>query len=92
LLESARSARQNLNKITSDIDQITGDPVLRQELIRLIQGLSNLVSSTEHLQKQLQYAQHLNKMSADLAIVARAQQLQVPTVIKSPTEKNGPKP
>lgn len=91
LLESARAASQNLEKITSDVDQLTGNPELRKQLIHLIQGLSNLVSTTEHLQKQVQYAQQLNKLSDDLAIVARAQQLQEPTVIKTPA-KTGARP
>ncbi|MFM1841751.1 MAG: hypothetical protein RLZZ490_484 [Cyanobacteriota bacterium] len=73
LLESARAAVQNLEKVTSDVDQLTGDPALRRQLIELIQGLSNLVSSTDYLQRQVQYAQQLNQISDDLAIVANAQ-------------------
>jgi phospholipid/cholesterol/gamma-HCH transport system substrate-binding protein len=73
LLESARAAVQNLEKVTSDVDQLTGDPALRRQLIQLIQGLSNLVSSTDYLQRQVQYAHQLHKISDDLAIVANAQ-------------------
>ncbi|MEB3160054.1 MAG: MlaD family protein [Synechocystis sp.] len=73
LLESARAAVQNLQKVTSDVDQLTGDPALRRQLIELIQGLSNLVSSTDYLQRQVQYTQQLNQISNDLAIVANAQ-------------------
>lgn len=72
LLDSARSAVQNLEKITSDVDQVTGDPAVRQQLMRLIQGLSHLLSSTEHLDKQIHYAQQLNQLSTDLTVVARA--------------------
>jgi phospholipid/cholesterol/gamma-HCH transport system substrate-binding protein len=88
LLESARAAVQNLEKVTSDVDQLTGDPALRQQLIQLIQGLSNLVSSTDYLQKQVQYAHQLNKLSDDLAIVARAQTIQDPlkSAIPAPTQ------
>ncbi|MEB3308607.1 MAG: MlaD family protein [Snowella sp.] len=75
LLDSARAAFQNIQKITSDVDQITGNPALRQEIIRLIKGLSGLVSTTEYLQKQIQYAQSLNKMSADLAVIAQSDRL-----------------
>ena len=87
LLESARAAVQNLEKVTSDVDQLTGDPALRQQLIQLIQGLSNLVSSTDYLQKQVQYAHQLNKISDDLAIVANAQAIQQPIKSAIPAAK-----
>jgi phospholipid/cholesterol/gamma-HCH transport system substrate-binding protein len=92
LLESARAATQNLEKITSDVDQLTGNPALREQLIRLIQGLSNLVSTTEHLTKQVQYAQQLNQLSDDLALVARAQELQTPRAIPAEPQKAVTKP
>ncbi len=66
LLDSARFVFENVNKITSEIDEITGDPQLRQDLIRLIRGLSNLVSSTQQLQQQLQYAQVLNQVATEI--------------------------
>ncbi|MGK7931774.1 MAG: MlaD family protein [Microcystaceae cyanobacterium] len=66
ILDSARSVFDNLQKVTSDVDEITGDPELRRELIRLIQGLSNLVSSTQHLQEQVYYAQVLDSFSTVL--------------------------
>ena len=66
LLDSARFVFENVNKITSDIDEITGDPQLRQEIIRLIRGLSNLVSSTQQLQQQLEYAQILNQVAMEI--------------------------
>ena len=58
-LESARSVFENVNKITSDVDEITGNPELRENLRRLIDGLSNLLSSTQQLHWQTQYAQLL---------------------------------
>ncbi|BFM41097.1 MlaD family protein [Synechocystis sp. LKSZ1] len=88
LLDSARSAVQNLEKITSDVDQVTGDPAVRQQLMRLIQGLSNLLSSTEHLDKQIRYAQQLNQLSADLALVAQAKQSR--TISPSPLDTPRP--
>ena len=66
ILDSSRSVFENLNKVTSDIDELTGDPELRQQIIRLIQGLSNLVSSTQQLQQQVQYAQILNQVSMEI--------------------------
>ena len=58
-LESARSVFENIQKITSDVDEVTGDPEFRQDLMRLIRSLSNLVSSTQQLYQQAQYAQLL---------------------------------
>lgn len=58
-LDSARATFQNTQKITSDLDDLTGDPQLRENLKRLINGLSGLVSSTEQLQQQAQVAQIL---------------------------------
>ena len=59
-LESARSVFENIQKITSDVDEVTGDPEFREDLMRLIRSLSNLVSSTQQLYQQAQYAQLLS--------------------------------
>ena len=52
-LDSARATFQNTQKITSDLDELTGDPEFRQELQDLIEGLSDLLSSTQELEQQL---------------------------------------
>lgn len=52
-LDSARATFQNTQKITTDLEQVTGNPKFRQNLIKLINGLSKLVSSTETLDQQL---------------------------------------
>jgi len=56
-LDSARATFENTQKITSDLDQLTGNPALRQDLEDLIQGLSDLLSSTQDLQQQLVVAE-----------------------------------
>ncbi|MBE9009117.1 MCE family protein [Pseudanabaenaceae cyanobacterium LEGE 13415] len=58
-LDSARATFENTQKITSDLDELTGDPQLRDNLKRLINGLSGLVSSTQQLQQQAQVSQIL---------------------------------
>lgn len=58
-LESARATFQNAQKISADLDELTGDPALRDNLRNLINGLSGLVSSTQQLQQQAQVAQIL---------------------------------
>jgi phospholipid/cholesterol/gamma-HCH transport system substrate-binding protein len=52
-LDSARVTFQNTQKITTELDQVTGDPKFRQNLIKLINGLSKLVSSTQTLDQQI---------------------------------------
>ncbi|HEY9297155.1 MAG TPA: MlaD family protein [Phormidium sp.] len=61
-LDSARVTFQNAQKITSDLDELIGDPKLRQNLRNLINGLSGLVSSTEQLEQQVEVAQFLQPM------------------------------
>ena len=63
-LDSARVTFQNAQKITSDLDELTGDPKLRDNLRQLINGLSGLVSSTQQLQQQVQVAQTLDSVTA----------------------------
>ena len=59
-LDSARATFQNAQKITSDLDELTGDPAFRQNVQRLVNGLGGLVSSAEHLRQQTQLAQMLS--------------------------------
>lgn len=58
-LDSARATFDNVQKITTDLDELTGDPKFRDNLRNLVNGLSNLVSSTQQLQQQAQLAQTL---------------------------------
>ena len=46
-----------LKKITSDLDELVGDPQLRKNIRRLINGLGNLVSFTNELDREIQTAQ-----------------------------------
>ncbi len=70
LLDSSRAAFSNLQKITSDLDQITGNPELRQQIIRLIQGLNKLVSSSEQLQNQYAQSQTVARVAVQIATLA----------------------
>jgi phospholipid/cholesterol/gamma-HCH transport system substrate-binding protein len=58
-LDSARATFQNTQKITADLDELTGDPEFRQNIRDLVDGLSGLVSSTQQLQQQTAVAQVL---------------------------------
>ncbi len=58
-LESARDALASAQKVMADVDEITGDPAIRQQLRNLINGLGGLVSSTQSLEQQSEVAQVL---------------------------------
>ena len=62
-LDSARATFQNTQKITSDLDELTGDPTFRVNLRKLINSLSKLVSSTQQLQQQAEMARLLAPIS-----------------------------
>ncbi|MGA7953268.1 MAG: MlaD family protein [Gloeobacterales cyanobacterium] len=49
-LDAARVTFQNAQKITSDLDEITGDPNFRKNLRKLVDGLGQLVSTTDSMQ------------------------------------------
>lgn len=61
-LDSARVTFENTQKITSDLDELTGDPTFRQNLRQLVNGLSSLVSSTQQMQQQVQVAATLDSV------------------------------
>jgi phospholipid/cholesterol/gamma-HCH transport system substrate-binding protein len=62
-LDSARVTFQNVQKITSDLDELTGDPAFRTNVRKLVNGLSGLVSSSQQLQQQAQLAQILTPIA-----------------------------
>lgn len=59
-LDSARVTFENAQKITSDVDELVGDPEFRGNLRRLVNGLSNLVSSSQSLEQQMIAVQKLD--------------------------------
>ncbi len=61
-LDSARVTFANTAKITSDIDEFTGDPEFRNNLRKLVDGLGNLVSYTDVLEKQIELAKLLEEV------------------------------
>ncbi|MGJ3249359.1 MAG: MlaD family protein [Elainellaceae cyanobacterium] len=73
-LDSASATFQNAQKITADLDQLTGDPAFRRNVRDLIDGLSNLLSSTQQLQQQMQIAQVLNYASYQQAAAPSSSQ------------------
>ena len=63
-LDSARATFANTQKITSDLDALTGNPEFRRNLEDLVEGLSNLLSSTQELEEQLIIAKE-KQLSSD---------------------------
>lgn len=54
LLDSARTTFQNTQKITTDLDDLTGDPALRNDLRQLLQGMGQLFGAAEQLDQEVQ--------------------------------------
>jgi phospholipid/cholesterol/gamma-HCH transport system substrate-binding protein len=65
-LDSARVTFENTQKITSDLDELTGDPNFRKNLRQLVNGLSNLVSSTQQMQQNVQVVATLDSLKASI--------------------------
>ncbi|HIK45274.1 MAG TPA: MCE family protein [Leptolyngbyaceae cyanobacterium M65_K2018_010] len=59
-LDSARSVFQSAYKVLADVDELTGDPVLRNNIRNLINSLNQLVSLTHHLEQSTQLAEALS--------------------------------
>jgi phospholipid/cholesterol/gamma-HCH transport system substrate-binding protein len=59
-LDAARATFVNTQKITNDLQQVTGDANFRKNLLNLIRGLSRLLSSSQELQQHLQALQTTN--------------------------------
>lgn len=55
-LDSARVTFANAQKITSDLEELTGNPEFRNDIRELLEGLSDLVSTTRELDRHLQLA------------------------------------
>jgi phospholipid/cholesterol/gamma-HCH transport system substrate-binding protein len=58
-LDSARVVFQSAQKVIADVDELTGDPALRNNIRNLINGLGNLVSLTNQLEQESRLAQAL---------------------------------
>ncbi|MGB3511049.1 MAG: MlaD family protein [Microcoleaceae cyanobacterium] len=64
-LDSARATFQNVQKMTSDLDDLTGDDQFRESLKQIINGLGNLFSSTKQLEQQTRMAKNIETLLKD---------------------------
>lgn len=76
-LDSARVTFANAQKITSDLDELTGDPQFRRNVREIVDGLSGLVSSTQQLQQQVQVAERLDSTEENSNITANSSPISV---------------
>jgi len=90
LLDSARVTFENAQKITSDLDELTGDPQFRTNLLNLVNGLSDLVSSTQQLEQQVQTAQAVEPAYARVQEVAEQLEAAAPKQARPPAAASDP--
>lgn len=83
-LDAARVTFQNTQKITTDIDELTGDPAFRKNLRDLVNGLSGLVSSTQELDQHVQVARSAQFPEPVTPMVLKSQ----PTQPDQPARRN----
>lgn len=76
-LDSARVTFDNVLKITSDVDELTGDPEFRTNVRQLIEALEDLLSSTQQLEQQVAQAQ-LSALTEESPTVAPPSEAPVP--------------
>ncbi|MEG5032601.1 MlaD family protein [Microcoleus sp. AT3-D2] len=76
-LDSARATFQNVQKITSDVDDLTGDPAFRNNIRRLFNGLGGLLGSTEQLRQQVKVTQTLAPLSEKVKAITPARNQSV---------------
>ncbi len=90
-LESARATFQNTQKLTTDLDDMLGDPKIRENLRNLINGLSKLVSSSQQVEQRAAIAQQLEPLAVQAAqrqaMVQRQQQMQPQPGVSRPQEQ-----
>jgi phospholipid/cholesterol/gamma-HCH transport system substrate-binding protein len=63
LLAATESLILNLNKVTSDVDELTGNPRFREDVLQLIHGLSKLFSLVQKFSEQLSRAEVLDQVA-----------------------------
>jgi phospholipid/cholesterol/gamma-HCH transport system substrate-binding protein len=71
-LDSARTVLQNVEKITADLESLTGDEKFRESLRKIITTLGELLSSVEELDRQVAIAKH-QAVEIQAAAIARGE-------------------
>lgn len=71
-LDSAREVLRNVEKITADLESLTGDEKFRESLRKIITTLGDLLSSVEELDRQVAIAKH-QAFEMEAAAIARGE-------------------
>ncbi|MCT7988022.1 MlaD family protein [Laspinema olomoucense] len=77
-LDSARATFQNVQKITSDLEELTGDPALFESIRNILLILGDLLSSTEQLEEHARFAMALAPLSHTVSDPSLQSQLLPP--------------
>ncbi len=64
-LDTAKSTFTAFRKVATDLDQITGDPQIREDLKKLIRGLGKFISLSEEMRWHLEQIAQANQGQAD---------------------------
>lgn len=75
-IESARDVFQSAQKIMADVDTLTGDPTLRNDVRDLLNSLSNLVSFTGDLENQTEVVEQFNEQKQNIRALEEAPSLR----------------
>jgi phospholipid/cholesterol/gamma-HCH transport system substrate-binding protein len=78
-LDSARATFVNTQKITNELQQVTGDEKFRKSLQNLIRGLNRLMSSSQELEQHLLAVQGQPNSSLVISPQIINPQMQLPT-------------
>jgi phospholipid/cholesterol/gamma-HCH transport system substrate-binding protein len=77
-LDSARITFQNMQQITSELNELTSDPVLRDNIRKIIKILGGLLGATQQLQQQAEVAQVLVPFSQ--RITSKSPEVNLPII------------
>lgn len=78
-LDSAYETFENMRKISADLDELTGDPEFRHNIRDLVDGLNDLLSTTEQLQHETQVARVLQDVAIAQVMLAETEREQTLT-------------
>jgi phospholipid/cholesterol/gamma-HCH transport system substrate-binding protein len=77
-LDSARATFANTQKITADLDELTGDPKFRSNIRNLVNGLSGLLSSAPNQLPLVATPSKLEPEEQGTAVIAKAKSPTLP--------------
>ncbi len=89
-LDSARVTFDNAQKITADLESFTGDPAFLKNVRDLVNGLSNLVSTTDQLEQHVQTSNAIKPMSEALFVSPKTAKTEKNNKLKNISNQQSP--